>query len=180
MLSRPTEQSPRSNAAPKPLPASLERVAELIGDTRWADGFSAREILTVAAYFHAYEAARDDAIIDEGAHDAHLCLIAKGRVRIVKTGADGEPRQIATSGAGRTFGEMSLVDGEPRSASVLADDSTVFLVLTRGSFEQLMDESPRLAIKILLKVAKLTSQRLRQTTAALVDHLVLRNENLPA
>ena len=72
---------------------------------------------------------------------------------------------------GKTFGEMSLVDGEPRSASVLADEKTTLIVLTADDFARLASEIPRLAIKVLLKISKLLSQRLRHTTGVLADHI---------
>jgi CRP/FNR family cyclic AMP-dependent transcriptional regulator len=66
---------------------------------------------------------------------------------------------------------MSLVDGEPRSASVVADEPTTLVVLTAEGFACLSSEVPRLAIKVLLKISKLISQRLRQTSGTLVDYL---------
>jgi CRP/FNR family transcriptional regulator, cyclic AMP receptor protein len=114
---------------------------------------------------------QDDVIVQEGAREGHLCLIAAGQVTIVKSSSDGEPKRIGTSGVGRTFGEMSLIDGEPRSASVVADESTTFLMLTKESFARMTDEAPRLAVKLLMKIARLTSQRLRHTSGVLVDHL---------
>jgi CRP-like cAMP-binding protein len=59
-------------------------------------------------------------------------------------------------GPGKTFGEMSLIDGEPRSASAIALDDSKVLVLTE---------------MVLLKLAQLMSQRLRQTSDLLVDFL---------
>ncbi len=168
-----TPISPRQSqpAGLNPLTLSFDKIGELIDGTRWADGFAPRELETLAHYFRAYEAAKDTKVVEEGAREAHLCLIARGKVTIYKASSDGDPKRIATNGVGRTFGEMSLVDGEPRSASVVAEEPTVLLMLTKESFTRMTEEAPRLAVKILLKIAKLTSQRLRQTSGVLVDHL---------
>jgi CRP-like cAMP-binding protein len=96
-------------------------------------------------------------------------LLIEGRVNILKRGADGTDRQLASASAGSTFGEMSLVDDEPRSASVIAEESSVFVVLTGQGMLDLCAEQPRLATKVLLKIAKVLSQRLRDTSDALVD-----------
>jgi CRP-like cAMP-binding protein len=100
-----------------------------------------------------------------------LCLIVDGRVSVMKQGAGGAAKQISSAGAGRVVGEMSLIDGEPRSASVVADEPSTLVVLTGEGFAHLSSENPRLAIKVLLKISKLISQRLRQTSGALVDYL---------
>jgi CRP-like cAMP-binding protein len=100
-----------------------------------------------------------------------LCLVVEGRVSVMKEGARHAPKRIGTIGAGNTFGEMSLIDGEPRSASVVAEEPTILIVLTGEGFARLSLEVPRLAFKVLLKLSKLLSQRLRQTSGVLVDHL---------
>jgi CRP-like cAMP-binding protein len=66
---------------------------------------------------------------------------------------------------------MSLVDGEPRSASVITVEPTLMLVLTGEQFSLLAADVPRLAIKILLKITKLISQRLRHTSGTLLEYL---------
>lgn len=171
MLSRAPKEPPRGATALKALSLPSEQISELIEGTRWADGFSPRELETLSRYFRACEVDKGAIVVQEGAREAHLCLIARGQVSILKSSSDGETKRIATSGVGRTFGEMSLIDGEPRSASVLAEEPTLLLMLTKEAFALMIDESPRLAVKILLKIAKLTSQRLRQTSGVLVDHL---------
>lgn len=162
-------ETPAAGLIPLALP--FDQIGELIERTRWADGFTRPELAAVSRYFRAYSAHQGAAIVQEGAREAHLCLIAGGQVTVVKASSDGELKTIATNGIGRTFGEMSLIDGEPRSASVVADAPSVLLILTKDDFTRMIEESPRLAIKILMKIAKLTSQRLRQASGVLVDHL---------
>jgi CRP-like cAMP-binding protein len=170
MSSGSPREQPRT-AGLDPLTLPFEQISELIERTRWADGFSPRELESLAKYFRAYGATKGTVIVEEGAREAHLCLIARGQVTILKESSDGDAKRIGTSGVGRTFGEMSLIDGEPRSASVVADEPSVLLLLTRESFGRMMDDAPRLAVKILMKIARLTSQRLRHTSGVLVDHL---------
>jgi CRP-like cAMP-binding protein len=74
-------------------------------------------------------------------------------------------------GPGKTFGEMSLIDGEPRSASAIALDDSKVLVLTEENFHRLVYQYPHLGAMVLLKLAQLMSQRLRQTSDLLVDFL---------
>jgi CRP-like cAMP-binding protein len=146
MSSGSPREQPRTTGL-DPLTLPFEQISELIERTRWADGFSPRELESLAKYFRAYGAAKGTVIVEEGAREAHLCLIARGQVTILKASSDGEAKRIGTSGAGRTFGEMSLIDGEPRSASVVAEESALLLLLTRESCTRMMDDAPRLAVK---------------------------------
>ena len=110
-------------------------------------------------------------IVREGGHEVYLCLLVDGKVRVEKEGDRRVAKSLGSVGPGKTFGEMSLIDGEPRSASIIAEEAATLLVLTGDDFQSLSVEVPRLAIKILLKISKVMSQRLRQTTGALLNHL---------
>jgi len=97
MLSGAPKEPPRSTGL-DPLSLLFEQISELIERTRWADGFSPRELEALAKYFRAYAASQGTVIVQEGAREAHLCLIARGQVNIVKSRSDGEPKRIGTSG----------------------------------------------------------------------------------
>lgn len=152
-------------------PATSRQLADLMTATKWADDLSPREVETFCRYLHASVAERGTVIVREGDREASLCLIASGQVSVSKASASGRSRRLNTAGPGRTFGEMSLIDGQPRSATVTADEPTTLLMLTKDDFAKLVEDVPRLAFKVLLKIARLTSQRLRQTSGALVDYL---------
>jgi len=142
----------------------LEEV-ELLSDLNW------REIELLAGYMKAYEADPGSIIFNEGEPGNHLCLIVRGRVKSYKTTESGTPAVVAMDGRGRSIGEMALVDGEPRSATCEAVDPSTLLLLTRDAFMRLSEERPLLGFKLLLRIAKLMSRRLRVTSGRLVDYL---------
>jgi CRP-like cAMP-binding protein len=74
-------------------------------------------------------------------------------------------------GPGRAFGEMSVIDAEPRSATLVAREPGLLMVLTGESFASLSDEHPRVALNLLQRMARSLSQRLRQTSGQLADYL---------
>jgi CRP-like cAMP-binding protein len=82
-------------------------------------------------------------------------LIVSGSAQVTR---DGE--EIATLGPGDFFGELSLLDQQPRIATVTAVGRTVCLAIASWEFERLLEEQPRLAIGILRGVAR----RLRDVT----------------
>jgi len=66
---------------------------------------------------------------------------------------------------------MSALDGQPYSATAIAAESSVLILLTRDKLHRITEEYPRLGVKLLWKLTRLLSQRLRQTTGKLVDLL---------
>lgn len=137
----------------------------MFGDLEWA------EIEAFVDYVKVYRAQAGTVIFREGDKGGSLAVVLEGRVDVFKIGSDGTPKNLSSIGPGRSFGEMAIVDGEPRSATAMAAVPTMLLVLTRPDFERLVDEQPKLAAKFTLKLARLLSQRLRQVSGALVEHL---------
>ena len=96
---------------------------------------------------------------------------SKMNILDVGCGTGAITADIASLAKGAVFGEMSLIDGSPRSASIIANEDAILLVLTKDKFFYLMDHAPRLGLKLVLKIAKSLSLRLRQTSGVLIDYL---------
>lgn len=153
----------------KPVNYSNLAVAELIDQTTWANDFSWEEIKMLGAYFTAYEVEKGTVIFYEGARADYMGLIVKGRVRISKTGADHSVIPLVVLSESQTFGEQSLIDGEPRSGLAEAMEPTTFVITKRHQLFTMAKEEPDLAFRVLWKVSHLLSQRLRHTSFKLVD-----------
>jgi CRP/FNR family transcriptional regulator, cyclic AMP receptor protein len=153
------------------LARSVDDVAELIDATPWSSDFSWSQLKMLAKYVQVFLAPDGEKIVREGDHENYLCVVVDGRVRVQKSDCCDRPKVIAILGPGKTLGEMSLVDGEPRSASIVAEKDTTLLVLDEADFEVMKREHPALALQVVLKIAELLSQRLRSTSGRLVDHL---------
>jgi CRP-like cAMP-binding protein len=145
--------------------------AELLEKTQWAHEFSFLEIEKLAEYLQSRHVKKGMVVFREGDKDATLFVIAEGKVGIFKAGAKRQDLPIATIGVGHTLGEMALIDGQARSAGAVAVEDLILLAITRSDLDRIMAEHPKLAVKLVLKVAKLLSQRLRQTTSNLADRL---------
>lgn len=98
-------------------------------------------------------------------------IVIEGQLDVLKRDQSGIHRTIAQIRAGKTFGEMSLIDGEPRSATLQVNRAVVMLIISKFQFERMSNEVPRVALKLVLMIARQLSQRLRQTTGTLVDAL---------
>jgi len=96
-----------------------------------------------------------------------LYIILEGRVRASLIDDEGQEVILATFNQGEFFGEMSLLDGVPRSATVIAEEDTTLGVLKRESFLLAIKQNPMIAIDLLAIMVK----KLRNTDA-LVESLV--------
>ena len=147
---------------------------ELVAMMAEADLLSAlgtREAEALAPHLKAYEADSGCPLFREGEPGQHMCFLVSGRLRIVKESGHDGPVEVAGSSRLRVVGEMALIDGEPRSASCVATEPSVLLLLTREGFAKLGEERPALALKLMAGIAKLLSRRLRMTSGQLVDLL---------
>ncbi len=145
--------------------------SELIEATAWGKDFSFEQIKKLARYMDLYKIKRKAILFTEGDKKAYLVLIARGHVDVVKFDANNTPKKITALGPGKTIGEMSLIDGEPRSASAVAATDATLLVMTAANFRALNKTLPGIGLILALKIAKQMSQYLRLTSGRLIDHL---------
>ena len=104
---------------------------------------------------------RGEAIFHAGDPGDTLHVIASGAVLVQLPAPDGSaPAVLATLRPGDAFGELALLDGAPRSATVVALEATETLVLHRDAFLRLVEESPTLRVSLL---AALTTELRRLT-----------------
>ncbi len=131
-----------------------------------------QEVDIFAQYVQAYSAPKGAEVLYEGDRESYMFIVAEGKLDIMKhTGGYEEKKKIATVRAGKTIGEMALLDGLPHSATVVVIDPAILLLVTKNKFEQFMGDQPEVALKVVRKMATLMSLRLRQTSGVLIDHL---------
>ena len=92
------------------------------------------ELKQIAAVAKPRRYARDDAVIHEDERGDVFCLIQHGRVKITMTSPEGKELILSTLGPGEFFGEMALLDDNPRSASVIATEKLEVLTIWRSDF----------------------------------------------
>lgn len=98
-------------------------------------------------------------IVDEGLAGDYMYVIRSGRVKVTKASGDGREKIMNLLSAGDFFGEMSLLDDEPRSASVTTLEPTLLLALSRRDFMELLNNSSTLALCVIQELTR----RLRDT-----------------
>jgi CRP-like cAMP-binding protein len=108
---------------------------------------------------------RGDTIFYEGDPGAFLCIVHAGRIKLSLTSPEGREIIIDLLGPGNVFGELALLDGEPRSADAVATEPTELLLLERDEFRRFLLDRPSLALELL----SVMSQRIRRDTRLLQD-----------
>lgn len=88
-------------------------------------------------------------LVKEGEPGREFMIIAEGAATVRRNG-----RKVATLGPGDFFGELAVLAGVPRTATVIADTDMVVEAMNRQEFSSLLDESPAMAKKILMGAVK--------------------------
>ncbi|MDH3355326.1 MAG: cyclic nucleotide-binding domain-containing protein [Chromatiales bacterium] len=148
-------------------------VCEMLESCAMFNQMERYDIETIAKHMLAYGAKPNTTLLKEGSFDPFMCILVKGKLAVNKENGtgDGKPTHLATILPGRTIGEMSLIDGQPHSATVTTTLQSTLLVLTRDHLNDLSRSHPKAANRLLLKIAQLLSHRLRQTSGKLIDYL---------
>ncbi len=132
-------------------PAELERVTEISRERTYP---------------------RNSVILFEDDPGDALYVVAEGQVKVVLIGEDGREVILSVLGEGEFFGEMALIDDEPRSAHVIAMEDSTLLVLRREDFQGILKQTPSIALALLREL----SRRLRRVDEK-VGSLVLLDVN---
>ncbi|HTJ85439.1 MAG TPA: cyclic nucleotide-binding domain-containing protein, partial [Polyangiaceae bacterium] len=126
-----------------PMASVIDKVL-LLRDVTLFAGLSGEELFPVAEIAAMEEIATGTEIVRQGDPSDDLFVLAEGSLRVVKDGVE-----VSRIGRGQAFGELGVLDGEPRAASVFADGPTRLLRIPRIELESLLDESPELARGII-------------------------------
>jgi hypothetical protein len=128
--------------------------------------FTYKERSAVLSAAHTRVYAAGDEIVAEGAMGDELFIVVRGRVVVEKGGVP-----IASLGAGGHFGEMGLIESQPRSATVRAEEPTRVVTLGQADVMNLMRREQEIAVKLLWSLVQVLSQRLRTANAGLSEAL---------
>ncbi|MDR7491978.1 MAG: Crp/Fnr family transcriptional regulator [Armatimonadota bacterium] len=148
---------------PDTIVSALLRRTQLFGD------LSLPERLALAAALQRRDVPRDACVVRAGEPGQSFFLVAAGRIR-VSLGRGPRAATLAELGPGDYFGELSLIDGEPRSADCIAVTRSELFELSRPDFFRLLDEHPGIARKLLVELCRRLREANRQIgTLAAVD-----------
>lgn len=137
--------------------------SELLAQIPLFDTLSTEDTEALAKRLAERKFAAGEKVFDKGDKGSSMYIVLSGAAQIYLPG-DGDDRVVLKDvRTGEYFGELSLFDDKPRSASVSASTDTILLELTREEFAEHLGRSPTAAMAILAEMA----ERLRETNALL-------------
>lgn len=137
-----------------------EKVDKLIERVELFHGLNRDELVKIFSKGMTMRVAKGETIFHKGTVGSQMYVVLGGKV-----GVFDNNKLLAELHTGDMFGEMALVNREPRSATVTAIEESKLFVLSENTFQQLL--SKRVAIQILLNVVKSLSNRLKNANARL-------------
>lgn len=139
------------------------QLEELLGSTFIARGLEPQELSALAACCEIKNFEAGETIIREFEKSHDVMIVLEGTVRVKTFSSD----QLVDLGPASVFGEVALVDENPRSATVVAVGPVKLAVIDGSKLKTLMSGKPHLGYKIMSNLATILAQRLRLATVRL-------------
>ena len=126
------------------------------------------ELLTIGSARRSYPRGRT--IVSEGEPSQSMYILLAGRAKVQRSDSEGKEVILAVLGSGEFFGEMSLIDDAPRSASVVTLETCEFMAVSKDAFKAMLQQSPEVSMALMRGLVR----RLREAdqkieTLALLD-----------
>ena len=146
------------------------KLAYNTSNTQLLANLSDKEINLLFAKSITRQYAKNTVIIQEGDHGDALYILQTGRAKVYLTNENGKEIVLNTLKGGDYFGEMSLIDHQPRSASIMTLEKTNITIISSQEFEKTLLQNPAIAINLikgLNKTLRLLTDNVR--SLALMD-----------
>jgi CRP-like cAMP-binding protein len=114
--------------------------------------FTDDELAVVAGIVERKDFKTGDTVFNEQEEGTALYIIKKGEVKACRLGPNGELVTLTLMKDGEVFGEMSFLDGRPRSASIVAISEVETYMLDKVHFESIVDSHPRVIYKLMRNI----------------------------
>ena len=141
-----------------------EEVRGMFGSASWGREFTDADVKKLAVRLTPRLVRDGEKIFSLGEKDLYLSFILKGKVVIKKDYEGEEEKVIVTLSANTFFGEISLVDNLPRSASAVAKGEVVLACLGKADYDRILADDPVLGVKLQKSLLMVLAKRLRFTT----------------
>jgi hypothetical protein len=135
-------------------------------------GMDDAQLRSFISYMDVQRFKQFSTVVRKGEHGDAMYLILEGELRAL-TLVDGKETTLTTMGVGEYFGEVSLLDHGPRSATVSANTDSLLLRIHAASFDRLVKEAPALATLFLYSLSRAIVGRMRVLTRKFEDTIHL-------
>ena len=126
---------------------------------------SKKELAAVEKLVHTRTYESDESIFSEKDPGGGMYIVIDGNVSIVKNHGGTHEKKLASLEDGDFFGEIALLDESPRTATAVSVGDSKILGFYRTDLYELVERRPKLAIKIIVNLARVVSERLRHSNS---------------
>jgi CRP-like cAMP-binding protein len=148
---------------------TAEMLVQFLLKTEIFDGFELEEVHVFAPSLDVVRIKEGHTIFQEGSNGDAWFVILDGEVSVTKEMPSGPPHVLSHLYPGESFGEMALMDGAPRMATLYAVEDTMLARLPRDTFLDLLRARSLPAVKLLWAMSSVLCRRQRELTFALSD-----------
>ena len=148
------------------------KVPSFLKEVNLFDGLDNKVINQIFRLGYVQNFRKGDSIIREGEHGGNIHILINGKAEVLKSvkGKGSKGKQLSKIGRGSIFGEMSVFDGAPYSASVRALEDCDVHIMRGTDFKWFLSENPKVGVEILETLISSISNRLRRANMAISVH----------
>jgi CRP-like cAMP-binding protein len=146
------------------MPLPRDFFSDILSQLKIFSNLDPTSLYNLSQHFEELSFKKDEKIFEEGSDGDAMMVIASGEVRIsYKVDIQESEEALAILKTGDVFGEMALLDKQPRSATAIAHSNVIILSIRRDIFLKFLESYPKPGVHIMLKISGILSQRLRES-----------------
>ncbi|NOY67535.1 MAG: Crp/Fnr family transcriptional regulator [Gammaproteobacteria bacterium] len=113
------------------------------------------ELDSIASHANTKSFPKNSIIINEGDDTSSMYIILSGKIKAFLSNEDGKEVILGIMGTGDYFGELSILDPSPRSASIMTMEPCKFIIINKENFEQSLDDHPDIARNMITELTRM-------------------------
>jgi len=152
----------------------MEEIEQLLLKVSLFKEFTPEEVELLKQYFTYKTYKAKEIVFKEGDKGEELFIIEKGRVTIIKQVKEETETVITHLGYADFFGELTMFEDFPRTATVKTLTDCSFLVITHTALRKMLEQHPHMAAKFLLALVKELANRIQKTNMIIKETLLWR------
>ena len=139
-----------------------DKIIDRLGVLPFFSGLSTEQLGTVSEHINWLNLEPKTTVFKEADEGDAIYFILEGSIEVVIESGNGKSIQLATLTEGHSFGEMSLIDNLPRSATIVANTKSDVLQLKKNDFDELLKKYPPIGVILLMELTDFLCQHVRE------------------
>lgn len=157
--------------------SNIEEIRSVLGELHIFQGLTGEQTELLLRDFSFLRVRKGDTVFFQAEESTDFYILFAGAIRASLLGSDGQELILATFGKGDFFGEMSFLDGKPRSATITAQEDSLLGMLKRQKFLNSVRNDPTIALGLLaalLKRMRTANEMIESFAFLSVNHRVVK------